>query len=583
MKFNLKKWGIVVAVLIVLVVLINVILGSIVSNVVNKQLEKINNKGQSKIIVEKVAVNIISSTLKFKGVSIQPDSLYFENFKAGKVNKASISTLDLEELKIKGFGIFNILFLKDLTVKKIVADGIDLNIYKSNNYKKPTVKVEKKKKVSLDSLFIKGINEIALGKIDIDDFRLKIFEVDQDEAIFSYQEKEIEITGIEFNSYDNLDYYFRVDRENLKVSFKNQELITNNGDYKISFNEIKYDQKESSLKISGFDFEPTKDRAELASTYQFNKEVYEVHTKEIDIHGIHLKTVFETGIVAIDSIEVDGLKLDIYKDQTKPFDLNKRPLFINQSLKKSKQPLNIGRVIVKDGLFKYREKHDIVKELMAIDITHINASINFITSIKDSLASSKKLTININGKLNDVAPVNVDMFMPYNTANNSFSFSGDVGTAQFKDFESALYPALGIKFDSGTLNSVQFKAHGTPAGTTGEMSMLYNNLQATILKDGQKKKKALSWISNSVLVKSNPSEKGKVKIALIEFERVPYKGFGNIIWKSFMSGMLNTLLPIGKQVKESKIQKKAEKEDRKDEKKESRKERRKERQKEKKN
>ena len=40
-------------------------------------------------------------------------------------------------------------------------------------------------------------------------------------------------------------------------------------------------------------------------------------------------------------------------------------------------------------------------------------------------------------------------------------------------------------------------------------------------------------------------------IGLIEFERVPYKGFSNLIWKSVMSGMVNTVSPFGKQKKES--------------------------------
>jgi len=164
------------------------------------------------------------------------------------------------------------------------------------------------------------------------------------------------------------------------------------------------------------------------------------------------------------------------------------------------------------------------------------------------------LTINFKGKLCKTASLNLDIFMDYNTWNDSYSFTGDIGKAQFTDFNPAIYPAAGVKFSDGTLNSIQFTVNGTPNGSEGKMSMLYSNLEAD-LSNTKKEKKGLSWMANSVLVSSNPSKKGKLRIAEIEFERTPYKGFGNLLWKSVMSGMMNTLNPLGKTVKEEKHKK----------------------------
>ena len=75
--------------------------------------------------------------------------------------------------------------------------------------------------------------------------------------------------------------------------------------------------------------------------------------------------------------------------------------------------------------------------------------------------------------------------------------------------------------------------------------MLYSNIDANLIIE-KKEKKALSWIANSVIAESNPSAKGKLKVAFIEAERVPYKGFSNLLWKSVMSGMINTINPVGK-------------------------------------
>ncbi len=85
----------------------------------------------------------------------------------------------------------------------------------------------------------------------------------------------------------------------------------------------------------------------------------------------------------------------------------------------------------------------------------------------------------------------------------------------------------------------------------------------------------LDWSFSSDAVGSfyqdeNIIYKGKVIVALIEFERVPYKGFGNLVWKSFMSGMMNTMIPFGKRLKESEVLKEKRKQEHKQAKKNKR-------------
>jgi hypothetical protein len=543
MKNKHKKWAIIIGVIAILILSINIILGSIVSKVVNKQLEKINKKGVVIIKIEDVNIDIITSSLTLKNMSVSPDSLSFENFKVGKANKPTFSKIFLKKLKIKGFSIFKILLFDEIIAKKIIVDGMKLTLYKSNLYHK---KKATKKPISIDSIFIEGVKKIDLSKIEFFNLDFEIIDIQKNEPLFSYTLKECEIDGIDLDTDDN--NYFKLNKEDLKINLKKQQFNLTNGNYAILFDEINYNYGENSISISNFKFKPTISKFKLAQTYKYNKEVFTVETKKINFYGFYLDSILNTGTVIIDSLVVDALNLDIFKNQTKPFDLNKRPKFINQTLKNLEQPINIGLVIVKNSVFKYQEKHKNSKELMTVDITDFNAEINFITSIKDSLKTAKELTINLKGNLCKVAPVNIDIFMPYNTWNNSFSFTGSVGKGNFTAFNQAIYPATGLKFKDGTLNSIQFNVQGTPTKTNGKMSMLYSGLKANLASE-KKQKKGLNWLANSILLTENPSEKGKLRIALIEFERVQYKGFGNLLWKSVMSGLVNTVVPFGKHVK----------------------------------
>ena len=478
----------------------------------------------------------------------------------------------MSDLKIKGFSIYNVLVNEEIIANKIIANGLNMTLFKSGNEKKEKVK-ENKEGEKVDSIFIKGLQKIEFKSIVFDDFDFKIIDVHSTDTLFEYKEKEMEILGFRLDAQPEVDNYFKMYKDDLRINFKEQEIDTKGGNYKIIFKDFKYAYSTSSILISNFSLKPTKDKAVLASTFPYNSEVFNVQTKEISLKGFHLDSIILTGIIAIDSVLVDGLDMGIYKDQTKPFNLNKRPLFLNQKFKRMKNPLHIGTVMVKNSTFKYLEKHENIDELMTVDFSDLNAQINFITSIKDSLDSGRDLTVNVKANLSNVAPVNLDIFMHYKTWNDSYSFTGSVGKANFTAFNPAIYPATGMKFEEGVLNSIQFKVNGTPKGTTGEMSMLYSGLKATLIKE-KKVKKGLSWIANSVLIKSNPNQKGKLFKAKVETERVAYKGFGNVLWKSVQSGLINTIVPAGKRATAEQIQKQQIKEASKEEKKEERKKQR---------
>jgi len=572
MKRSFKKGLLILGVIVVIIISGNVILDSLMSNVVANQIEKINSKGEVILHVGKVRINVFTGSLDISTISIKPDSLYFQNFKEGKTNKPSASMFYMSDLKIRGFSIYDILVNEEIIANEIIANGLSITLFKSGNEKKEQVtKNEEEEKV--DSIFIKGLQKIAFKSIVFDDFDFKIIDVHSTDTLFEYKEKEMEVLGFRLDAQPEVHNYLKLHKDDLKINFKEQEIDTKGGNYKIIFKDFKYSYSTSSILISDFSLKPTKDQAVLASTFPYNSEVFDVQTKEISLKGFHLDSIILTGIIAIDSVLVDGLDLGIYKDQRKPFNLNKRPLFLNQKFKQMKDPLHIGTVIVKNSTFKYLEKHKDMDELMTVDFSDLNAKIEFITSIKDSLDSGKDLTVNLTANLANVAPVNLDIFMHYKTWNDSYSYSGSVGKANFTAFNPAIYPATGMKFEEGVLNSIRFKVNGTPKGTTGEMSMLYSGLKATLIKE-KKVKKGLSWVANSVLIKSNPNKKGKLFVALVETERVAYKGFGNVLWKSVQSGLMNTIIPAGKQATSAKIQKQQIKEASKKEKKEERKKKR---------
>jgi hypothetical protein len=108
---------------------------------------------------------------------------------------------------------------------------------------------------------------------------------------------------------------------------------------------------------------------------------------------------------------------------------------------------------------------------------------------------------------------------------------------------------MGLKFENGQLDNINFSGSASPRFSKGKMTMLYNDLEADLSKkDFENKNKFLSWLANAVLYTSNPGKNTEIRIVQMEFERVPYKGFGNLMWKTLQSGIMHTVLPTGKTI-----------------------------------
>ncbi len=104
---------------------------------------------------------------------------------------------------------------------------------------------------------------------------------------------------------------------------------------------------------------------------------------------------------------------------------------------------------------------------------------------------------------------------------------------------------------------MKFSATANNSASNGRVTMLYDNLKANVFKaNSLEKNKFLSWSVNAVIKKSNPNKHNKTRIAVMEFERSTYKGLGNYIWKTVLTGITNSIAPGGKQIKPNKKRKK---------------------------
>ena len=536
-----KKYKITIGIILSLALLLlvgSIIISRIISQKVVQILEDQNIENLH-ISIEKTKFSLFDRSLVFTDVHLSPDDAAMVKLQKNKLDKKSLHKVSISRLKFKGIHLTPLLLSKHLIINKLIVDD-PLYQHFTNGEKQANDKA--KKRINLDSIHIKELMGFQLDVIKITNLKAQVINVINNELSFENKPLSFEISG--FRLEETAPNYFKLlpieevfEMTRIKVEFPKIK-------YHFSIDALKYDFVDDYLQISNLKYKPTVNKLTLVNSYIYNTEVYDLNIKDVKIFSLNFEKIIENKGVFIDSVQLSGLNMEIYKDKRKPFDLKKRPELPHQTLKKLKTPLLIHKVSVVESEFVYEEKLEHKDILMKATMKDLNINIFNITSIK--AYRKTPLKIDMNTQFMGKANLNVDMLLPLADDQNTFFFSGYLGASQMTYFDSAVIPALGLKILKGEVERLSFQGSANNYNSTGTMTMLYKDLEAEVFKrKNTDKNELLSWSVNNLLHKSNPSNNGEVREATMKFERVLYKGFGNFLWKTLQNGIVNTIAPFG--------------------------------------
>ena len=531
--------------------LVNPIVGNRIQSFVNERIEEINSKNKYEIAVESVDFNLFKRSISLQSITVKPSDSLFSKFKQNNSDESVLKELSVTEIDISGVRMFDLLVNKKLNIGNIIIEASHLNIYRpQKEFKVKGIDRKKSSSFSLDSIRIKGLYGLKINDIEIDNYGVHVINISTQDTLAAYLGKTFQIEGVhleEFNSKDNL---LVLNNESLEVNLSQQSYDLSGGIYRLSYDDFKYSYKEQSISASGIKLTPKDGLTASALKYQYSTDVFDAKIASAAFGSFDLSSALSHGVIAVDNIVIDSLELSIFKNKTKPWNTDKRPLLPNQLIKNLNQPLHINKVSVLNSDLYYSEQLENTEEKVNVNLNQINIDINYITSLNDSTSTSNPLEVDVSARLLDILPVKSKIVMPYDSPNNMFYFSGNSrGTTPFVNLNPITFPALGMKFSKGHLTGMSFNVSGSPNASKGEMTMTFKDLEVDIFKKDLTENKTVSWLANTVVKSSNPNNRGTLKVAEINFDRVMYKGFGNYLWKSIESGIVNSVIPFGKRHK----------------------------------
>lgn len=534
---------IIIGFLVILIFIAQILLSNLVEEKVISSLSG-KSSGNYNIQTGNVKVNLFTMTLIIKDIDVSPDSLLISQLIDVSNPQSSVIQANIPVLRIRNIGVLKFLNGKNIDIGRVIMRRATIDIFTRKKPKSENNDSAIEKKFSIENIHVNGINGGIINKISISGCKVNIIEYDKKDTIFHTDDLDLHLhkIGLVQNESDSMG--FSLDIGDVDLRLKDDSYLLPGGEYLLELREMRFNLSESALMLKDLSITPLFSRKHMVGLSKYQKEIYNVSVKKINVQSIDLLNIVKTGNIYLSDIMVNGMNLSIFKDKRLPFNETKRPLLPNQLLKGLDKNVFVDSIDIKNSQLIYSEQHDLIKEPMTVTLADLSAGINNITSIKDSIESGINMAIRLTASLQKKIPMSLDLFFPMKSTADTFMFAGYLGKGNMNLFNSVVLPALGMKFHSGVIDGVEFSAKANPHYSIGTMTMKYHDLEGEIQKhDMVGTKKFLSWLANVVITKNNPVSGKDVRTVPMFFDRVMYKGIGNFLWKTLQSGILGTIVP----------------------------------------
>lgn len=337
------------------------------------------------------------------------------------------------------------------------------------------------------------------------------------------------------------------------TSLKGLNILTADSLFSISMQAFDLSYKDSSIKLNEIIFKPNVSQAKLQAAYKFQHTDFSGFVGSLNMTGVNFDSLMRRGKIFINGVILDKVSASIYKDKSKPVDTKKIPQYLGQSVKAISSPLLVKQVKVTSVTLVNKEKNP--------DGSIATATLNRATlDVKNitNLSSNAALAIKANAYIENKAPLNLSLQFDY--LNPQFSFDGRLEKFNLQDLNPLIEAYTPASIKKGAVDQITFSGIAYRTSATGTMKFLYHDLDINIDLEGKAKWKSsvLAFGANTILPAANPASADKPqRIVKFNAERDMNKAFVNLIIKSVLNGLKETMI-MSKENKQAYKEKKKE-------------------------
>lgn len=433
--------------------------------------------------------------------------------------RAGDSKRPLESFGLKKFALRNATFHSLNTYKKreFNIQGLDFSILGLSIAENQREYSASFNAVQLGMAQTKGyLKKGGISSLGFEDFELR-FDSGQarltlDTVIYGFQDIHSKLSNLHIQTKDSL---FHLAMKSFQLSYKNKQ-----------------------IQLSEISFTPNVTHAVIQRQFQFQHTEFSGQAGSIELKNFNFDSLLYGGKLFIDAVEVYHVKAKIFKDKTKPLDTMRFPVYLGQSIRGIKLPVQIGRVTATNVVLENTERKP-DSTLAQVALTKARVEVENLTNQTTRLP----LRLHANAAINDKVRFKANLAFSYTKP--EFSFEGQIDTFRLVDLNPLIQAYTPASIKEGIADEIMFAGIANEKNATGTMRFLYHNLEVDLNLQHQARWKSsiIAFVANTVLNSHNPYYPGAVpREVKFSVERDPNKGFVNVIIKSILNGLKETMI-----------------------------------------
>jgi hypothetical protein len=331
----------------------------------------------------------------------------------------------------------------------------------------------------------------------------------------------------------------RLEATNIAVEFSQAH-------YRIRCARLRASVPESELIAEGTDLRPLAGDEEFFGAHEFRTPRFRVVLPKCQVLGLAFGEMLRGTSYQARSVQIFHPIFDALVDRDKlPPPLVKSPLMVHEVLASVRQPLQVGRLSITDGLLRYCER-------LAVGAAPAVLTIGAVSLAGEGIANRGGATAAIQlrgqGDLMNTGTMKVLMTIPIQPPDFSLHYSGTLGAMDLTRLDAFLEIAEHTRIKSGRVQEAAFEIDVTAGQARGRVQAVYANLEFAILDQVTGSEKGLdhrvaSFLANELKYRSaNPAgAAGEKKEGKVNFTRRPEDEFQQFAWFALRSGALDVV------------------------------------------
>lgn len=493
-----------------------------------------------------IKYDVMSGNAYVFDVTMMADTTLYDSLKTAKKMPDNIYQGKVKEINLTGLRLWTI-----FTSEKLELNSINITnpIIEITHEKQPYNSFKTAQSpYQIISKFVKSfsVNRVTFNNIN---FTYKKSMNDKKSYVSRLENLDLAVSNLLISAESEKDssrfYYTKECIFKLaKLSFPTRDSLNT-----LKVNMIDFSTKTRSLSIDNIILQP-----------RYKPMVYGNHTrgddriglicKKLSFENIDMKKLFEDKKIYADVLKINQGNVTIFTD-TRDFHTAKkadyRP-FPHQSFKDMSAKFYVKQMKLRNFNITYSEYNPETDLVGNVKFNHIIGTFSNLTNDTIPLSENPHCLVSLKAKLMNKA----DMYLKFNfnvaAPKGDFTCSGKVYNMRMDCVNHVIKSLAMAKAEEGFVNEFSFDMKGNKFGLNGSSILMYKDLKVSFFKNKDddkvlKKRKFLSFIANTFVVKdSNPTRKKPVRVAQINYRRVPEKAFFYTIWKGLVQGLKGSVM-----------------------------------------